>query len=103
MKIENTFSVYTAWPCTYGYEWRKGTIPGKGEISTTYIDHLDECAIKCTNEPECNSFQYEKATKACKLHKVLEPTKDEEKEGVDFCTKYWGGMDSFKKSIENQI
>ena len=74
-------------PCPDGYRYKDGEIVNasiQGGIKAT----IEECALKCSKNPQCNSF--EQANGQCNLNKESKPIRTKYQKFV-FCSKEGNG------------
>ena len=70
--------------CPEGYIEKVGDVTGNSLEGGIYAS-LNQCAAKCTERPECKSFEHnEKMT--CNLNKERDPTGPQQP-GFIFCSK----------------
>ena len=58
--------------CPVGYIEKSGDIVGPG-IETTRASSIEECAYRCSINPDCCVFEYESSIPECQLHQKCVP------------------------------
>ena len=72
--------------CPKGYHYLKGQAHEEHRINNGILLPLEECALRCKDNSECNSFEHNFFDDHCILNRIAHPNRIKQKE-YGFCSK----------------
>jgi hypothetical protein len=82
------YAFCSASQCPGGYHYNEGDIKGWGQIDSHHdVKKVQDCSQKCTDDANCNSFEYSRTEWKCNLNSDVNPTPGKAKWGdYAFCS-----------------